>query len=678
MRTTPELLAPAGSLEAVRAACLCGADAVYIGGERFSARAGADNFTDEEMAEAVRFCHLHGVSVHLALNTLIFDSETYDAVRAASAAAECGVDAIIIQDLGAARLIKRAVPQMPLHASTQMTIHTPEGALEAKELGFSRVVLSRELPLEKIKEIASLGIETEIFVHGALCMSVSGQCYISAVIGSRSANRGRCAQACRLPFTSDGQGEGYALSLKDMSYVDMLPRLAGTGVTSFKIEGRMKRPEYVAAAVSACRAALDCKKPDTDTLRAVFSRSGFTDGYLLGSTGRDMFGHRQKDDVTAAAGVLPPLRELYRTERGIFPIDLDITIADGKDTVLTAECSGISVTVTGMPPQKAINRPTSPADAEKQLSRLGGTVYTAGSIITHIGEGLMLPVSELNRLRRAAADALDDARAEAARHDYSINEDCFEDLTQSEPEKHISRIHIRSALCLETALRYGEYAVLPVSECSSDNVYADRTIAAPPRFITDEKHLAYELERLAAAGYKRLYCNNIAHIRMGRKLGFILSGGYGLNITNSYSVCMLRDMGLSDCTASFETKLHDISALCDIIPISMIVYGRLPLMLVRCCPIRQSSGCQGCRHRITDRTGREFPVLCSPGKEYSEIFNCDTLFMCDRLDEIHGVTYFDHLTCAGSPDELEKELEQCREGEKPENITRGLYYRGVI
>ncbi|MGN0691107.1 MAG: peptidase U32 family protein, partial [Oscillospiraceae bacterium] len=290
LRRKTELLAPAGGPESVTAAVLCGADAIYIGGERFSARANARNFTDDEIREAVKYCHLRGVKVQRAMNVMIFDSETDELAKAAELSAECGIDALIVQDWGAARIIRSVVPDMPIHASTQMTIHTAKGAEEAAKMGFSRVVLSRELPLEVIREICSTGIETEVFVHGALCMCVSGQCYMSAAIGSRSANRGQCAQACRLPFNALNDGsERHDLSLKDLSYIENIAALADAGVSSFKIEGRMKRAEYVAAAVTACRAALDGREPDMETLRAVFSRSGFTDGYLEGKTGREMF-----------------------------------------------------------------------------------------------------------------------------------------------------------------------------------------------------------------------------------------------------------------------------------------------------------------------------------------------------------------------------------------------------
>ncbi|HHX56840.1 MAG TPA: U32 family peptidase, partial [Clostridiales bacterium] len=309
-QASPEILAPCGSLESIYAAIRCGANAVYLGGKEFSARQNAANFDVDELKTAVDYCHLFGAKVYLTVNTVLFDSELNDFQKYIIDSAMIGVDAFIVQDLGVCELIKKVVPNIPLHASTQMTVHTPNGALIAKEMGFSRVVVARELNKNQIAEICKTGIEVEVFVHGALCVSVSGQCYMSAIIGSRSANRGLCAQACRLPFTSNNDGKACALSLKDLSLVENLKELQEIGVSSFKIEGRMKRPEYVAAAVSACVKAVKNEKVDTHELRSVFSRSGFTDGYYSDNH-NNMFGIRQKDDVVSAFDVLPNLKKLY-------------------------------------------------------------------------------------------------------------------------------------------------------------------------------------------------------------------------------------------------------------------------------------------------------------------------------------------------------------------------------
>ena len=304
---TPEILAPVGSREALEAAVRCGADAVYLGQKSFSARADSRNFDPDALREAVAYAHRFGVRVHQALNIVTFDREFPALKDCIRAACDAGVDALIVQDWGVAAAVKALAPSMPLHASTQMAIHSPEGVRAAGELGFSRVVLARELSREEIAAIrASTSLELEVFVHGAHCMSVSGQCYLSAMLGGKSGNRGRCAQPCRLPFSAGCPGVPKAgeavLSLKDLCLIPRLPELAAMGIESFKIEGRMKRPEYVAAAVAACRAALDGREPDLAPLQAVFSRSGFTSAYFDGQIDRKMFGFRRKEDVEAASG----------------------------------------------------------------------------------------------------------------------------------------------------------------------------------------------------------------------------------------------------------------------------------------------------------------------------------------------------------------------------------------
>ena len=268
-----ELLAPAGNLESLLAAVHSGADAVYFGYGELNARRNAKNFDEDSLREASRICKERGVKMHMTVNTMVYDREYEQVMRTLEIACRYGIDALIVQDLGVAALVRKAAPEMPMHASTQLTVHNLSGALEAKQLGFSRVVLAREMSRSEIAAIASQAqIETEVFVHGALCMCVSGQCYMSSVIGERSGNRGLCAQPCRLPFSSGRKGDsGYALSLKDLSLAHRVQELVQLGVDSFKIEGRMKRPEYVAAAVSQFKQALEGQQADMDLMAAVFS-----------------------------------------------------------------------------------------------------------------------------------------------------------------------------------------------------------------------------------------------------------------------------------------------------------------------------------------------------------------------------------------------------------------------
>ena len=425
-----EILSPAGGPDSVIAAVRSGADAIYIGAKTFSARAGAHNFDEEEMRECVRYCHERGVKVHLALNTLIFDDEMETALALARSAAKADIDALIIQDIGLVSLIKKAIPELPLHASTQMTVHTPRGAKALYEMGFERVVVSRELSLDEIREIREFcpEVELEAFVHGALCMCVSGQCYFSAMLGGRSANRGMCAQPCRLPMRF--KGNDHALSLKDNGSLHYLRELQKIGVTSAKIEGRMKRPEYVAAATTAAKEARDMGeiRPETqEKLRSVFSRTGFTDGYLSGKRGEEMFGYRRKDDVvTADSQLLKELRLSYKDEVQRVAVSFRLTVKAGEKMTLSADDGERVVTVESEEVAEiAKNLPLSRERAEQSLRKTGNTPYQITEIITDLDGKAAVSAAALNALRREALDRLSERRA--IWHDYRINEIDIED-----------------------------------------------------------------------------------------------------------------------------------------------------------------------------------------------------------------------------------------------------------
>ena len=410
MEKHAEILAPAGGEAQLRAAVLCGADAVYLGLRGFNARAGAENFDENTLPQTVGWCHARGVRVYVTLNTLVTDRELPQWLHSLDAVAAAGVDGVLVQDLGLAKIIRQRYPTLPLHASTQMTIHNLAGARLLEEMGFAQVVLARELSKEEIAAIcAGTSMRCEVFVHGALCMSVSGQCYLSSVLGERSGNRGRCAQPCRLDFKSHGRG--YALSLKDLTLTDRLQELEALGVASFKIEGRLKRPEYVAAAVTACRQSLAGEVPDLETLQSVFSRSGFTDGYYTARRDLTMFGTRTREDAAAAAAVLGKLSALTRNEVGRLPVDMVLTMAPGEPATLAVTDGTHRVEVAGEVPQAALTRPTDEELARRALEKCGGTPFYLQDLTCHIGEGLMLPLSALNRLRAAALTALAEARS---------------------------------------------------------------------------------------------------------------------------------------------------------------------------------------------------------------------------------------------------------------------------
>lgn len=400
-----EILAPCGGEDCLPAALNTGADAVYLGVTAFSARKNAKNFTFEQLEEAIRLCRLSGVKVYVAMNTLIFDNELDEAVKTAALLYEKGIDALIVQDMGFVRRLKKELPKLTLHASTQMTVTSAAGAEFARKQGFKRVVLAREMSFKEIKRVVeNVDIETEVFVHGALCVCVSGQCLMSAMYGGRSGNRGLCAQPCRLDFSVDKRHN--VLSLKDLSIIENLRRLNEIGVTSAKIEGRMKRPEYVAAAVAACREALSGNTPNLEQLKSVFSRSGFTKAYYDGSIA-DMQGIRTKDDVEASAGILKEIRRLYDKPFKRHTVDIKLEIKADTPIKAAVKCGDISfIYESGIVPEKALNKALFAEEVCVRISKMGGTVFEAGEITCEIGEGLMAGASALNALRREILDEI--------------------------------------------------------------------------------------------------------------------------------------------------------------------------------------------------------------------------------------------------------------------------------
>ncbi|MCR4894983.1 MAG: U32 family peptidase [Eubacteriales bacterium] len=400
-----EILSPVGGEEQLIAAVRSGADAVYFGTKALNARRNASNFGDEDLERSVRYCHERGVKVYITLNTLVCDDELDMLKNELVKVARAGADAVIVQDLACAEFAKNICPRLSLHASTQMAVHNAEGLKALKKMGFSRAVVARELSLGEIRSLREQvpDMELEVFVHGALCMSVSGACYMSSMIGGRSGNRGLCAQPCRLDFKTSERD--YALSLKDLCIIPHLRELEAIGVNSFKIEGRMKRPEYVAAATDACVKALRGEQPDLGVLRDVFSRGGFTEGYYTGKRNALMFGHRTKEDVEASSSVIKSLRSLYSRERSSLPADMCYVLGEGVNT-LTVTCGEKSVTVTGEAPVHDSEHGIRQEDVIKQLSKTGNTPFRPGLMEAKVGKDLRVSFSAINSMRRQALDEL--------------------------------------------------------------------------------------------------------------------------------------------------------------------------------------------------------------------------------------------------------------------------------
>ena len=684
-----EILAPVGSEEMLRAAVFSGADAVYLGFSGFNARTGAGNFDADSLQEAVRFCHARGVAVHVALNTTVYGTELSALEQAIRAVAASGADAVICQDLAVAALIGKIAPQLPRHGSTQMSVHTLQGALELKELGFTRVVLARELSLPEVEHITKhCGIETECFIHGALCMSVSGQCYMSAFLGGRSGNRGSCAGPCRLPFEANALPEGkpgrlHHLSLKDNSAIDKLDKLQALGVASAKIEGRLRTPEYVAAAVSACLAGREGRAYDRDLLKNAFSRSGFTSGYLDGKIDGTMFGVRSEADAELTQKTLPMLRELYRRERSRVPVQMKLEIEEGGEKLTVTDADGNKAFAYGdAEPQPARTDPTE--SLNRSLAKTGGTPFAAEKITVEMDGGpWFIPGSAVNELRREALDAL--LKKREVLRPWPTTEEHVAALPQRTlpPRRTLRARFERWDQVPERALDGVEYLILPIAQ--ADRVpreWRAKTLLELPRvmFGALEQDTARRIAATQDAGFAGYEVSNIAHLRLCR--GLPMTGGFGLNITNNVAAQFYAEQGLSSLLILPEVKDSDIASIAPTrngkpVPTGVMIYGHMPLMLTRACPLQNIHDCAHCDKTgvLTDRKAKKFPVRCGLGVR--TIYNPVPIYMGDKPGALavdYGVAYF----TLESREEAAQVLDSIRthapfEGE----FTRGLYFKGT-
>ena len=684
-----EILAPVGSEEMLRAAVFSGADAVYLGFSGFNARTGAGNFDADSLQEAVRFCHARGVAVHVALNTTVYGTELSALEQAIRAVAASGADAVICQDLAVATLIGKIAPQLPRHGSTQMSVHTLQGALELKELGFTRVVLARELSLPEVEHITKhCGIETECFIHGALCMSVSGQCYMSAFLGGRSGNRGSCAGPCRLPFEANALPEGkpgrlHHLSLKDNSAIDKLDKLQGLGVASAKIEGRLRTPEYVAAAVSACLAGREGRAYDRDLLKNAFSRSGFTSGYLDGKIDGTMFGVRSEADAELTKKTLPMLRELYRRERSRVPVQMKLEIEEGGEKLTVTDADGNKAFAYGdAEPQPARTDPTE--SLNRSLTKTGGTPFTAEKITVEMDGGpWFIPGSAVNELRREALDALLKKR-EVLRPWLTTEEHVAALPQRTLPPRRTLRARFeRWEQVPERALDGVEYLILPIAQ--ADRVpreWRAKTLLELPRvmFGALEQDTARRIAATQDVGFAGYEVSNIAHLRLCR--GLPMTGGFGLNITNNVAAQFYAEQGLSSLLILPEVKDSDIASIAPTrngkpVPTGVMIYGHMPLMLTRACPLQNIHDCAHCDKTgvLTDRKAKKFPVRCGLGVR--TIYNPVPIYMGDKPGALavdYGVAYF----TLESREEAAQILDSIRTHAPFEgDFTRGLYFKGT-
>ena len=687
----PEILAPVGDRQMLEAAVRAGADAVYLGLTEFNARRTAGNFDAAALQEAAAFCRARGVKCYLTFNTELLGDELARAKQALLAVQAAGVDAVIVQDMAAAALVKQYVPDAALHASTQMSVHSLEGVCQLAELGFSRAILAREMSFEELRAVAQQSpIELEVFVHGALCMSMSGQCYMSAFLGSRSGNRGLCAGPCRLPFSARAtrKENDFHLSLKDHSHLAWLPALHQAGIASVKIEGRLRGPEYVAAAVSACVAARDGKSYDEETLQKVFSRSGFTDGYIKGVRNAAMFGVRTAQDAAQAKATLPMLRELYRRERQTVPVDMVLCVNGQGAALKVYDAQGH----VAQAEQRATHSPAQKDQTEsyvRAMQKTGGTPFLAGHVEVQGGTEWYAPAGELGALRREALEKLLAMRAAPpkATQPGKLCAPFAAALQEAAPRTvHAASwcVRFETPRQMEACLGQAgadmiERFFLPVQYWSEvpQALRARTWLELPRAEFTGEEKLALMLKQANDAGFAGFVAQNLAHMHLCR--GMPLMGGFGLNISNAAAARAYRAMGCESITASMELTAGQIDQLTQQVPTAVLVYGYMPLMLTRACPLHNVHTCKGCSQegRLIDRKGVSFPVRCSGPQGMRTIYNSVPLYLCDKMDTVKAdrlVLYFTVET----PQRVCHVLHMALQGLPfDEKFTRGLVFRGV-
>lgn len=668
-----EILSPAGSFEAMKAAVFAGANAVYFGGGEFNARENASNFSEKEIFEAVLFCHERGVKCFAAMNTLIRDREFAEAEKLAETFCKAGIDAFIVQDTALADfLIKNT--NVPVHASTQLTVHTLDGAEALYDAGFKRIVLSRELSKEDIAYIVRNlpdGAEIEIFVHGALCMCYSGQCYMSGVIGKRSGNRGRCAQPCRLPYQN-----GYTLSLKDLSLLNYVSELKEMGVASLKIEGRMKSPEYVYSVTKAYAEAasgMPFFEGQEEKLAEIFSRNGFTKGYFENRTGKNMFGTKSEPSAKISYEEKEPKRFsldislLYKNENAL---TLRFSSSDGYSAEAEIYC------------EKAKGNPTTVFQAEKSLTKLGNTVYELKSFAADIPEDLFISVGKMNKARRACIESLSKQRCFRLNSMKSIPFSPMEKEPYFNKERTLRGVFLNPGSIPKNAGKL-ETIWLPLTSVSNGRTrdavceYGEKIGFFLPRIFHDrEKNKVRKMMSSAEElGVGKFLCGNVGQLRFLENIkletgkNFEIHGDFGLNIYNSRSYALFREKGIDSAVLSFELPYAALKAFSDG-KSGIIAYGRLPFMIMRNC-VKQN---HGKNEFLTDRRGKKLLLTCDFGCRNS-LWNADVLYLADK--ELSDFGFLQLLFTDETKEEAENIINEYSDVSKPklpEEMTRGLYF----
>ncbi len=678
-RKLPELLSPAGSFDALRAAIDGGADAIYMGGASFNARINAENFEADGMREAVKLAHAYGVKLYQTVNTMIFDREHDEFLRAVEESARLGIDAFIVSDMGAARLLHERLPEMPLHASTQMSIHNSDGARLLEKYGFTRVVPARELSGEDIAcMVKNTSLEIEMFIHGALCVSHSGQCLFSSLVGGRSGNRGLCAQPCRLPYATDGEraGNKYPLSLKDLSLAEHIEDIIKSGVASLKIEGRMKSPEYVRGVTGIWRELLDngrnATRADMQRLADFFSRGGFTDSYYKKTVGRGMLGVRSDEDKQASRTV-----EKFNKITKKVPIDMSAEIYEDESAKLTLTLGERAVSVEGAVGQKAINAPISRENVEKCLSKLGDTPFSVGRIEIKLEENVMLPISALNALRRDGADKLYALVTEVK--EPKLENSSGEECKNSPQSRNIGRFYTPDTIS-GTARKFFDVILLPLDKYCENADKADGFWMPEVIFDREDGQVRQMLEKAAVFKPEYVLISNFGQIEPTRQIlpNTKLIADFRFNIGNRDSALFFENLGFESYIASPELTLPQLRDLNG--AKSAIVYGRVPLMLLEKCVIKELYGdkracsvCDSGSALMRDRRGFAFPIMRT-FEHRNIIFNSLPTYMADRQDELlrAGITDRHFIFSIETAYEVDDVIEAYKSGRSPKFDVRRI------
>ncbi len=690
-----ELLAPAGSAEALRAAVQNGANAVYLGCGSFNARQGAKNFTPQMLTEAVKYCHIRGVAVHLTLNTLVSDKEMEEAAALIRHAASSGVDAFIVQDLGVIELCKQIAPHIPIHGSTQMTVHSLDGVLLCAKMGLKRVVLSRELKREEIRYICQNSpIEIEVFAHGALCMSYSGQCYLSAAIGGRSGNRGRCAQPCRQSYGYGRWQKQFPLSLRDNCLIPYLQELESMGVVSLKLEGRMKRAEYVAAVTGVYRQAIDSGKVTpqmAQTLHTAFNRQGFTDGYYTGKTGQEMFGVREENQEDQR--FYKQMRQTYESkEKGLVPVTFHATVTASRFSLTVKDPEGRSCTMEGAAPEEARNAPLSEEMLAERLSKTGGTPYYCADVKASVAHGVTLSAAAINALRR---DVLNMLTAQRARQESKPLGGRKPLGSYPAPRRHpeltvqvTTREQITSNLLkMNPAVLYVPLHILTeIPEFTRELTKRVNVCAVLPRIVHDGEisQVCQGMRTALPLGVTEVLAGTLGLVKSAKDCGMKVRGDFGLNLYNSLSMEAARALGLTSATVSMEMTLPQIRDVAKALPTELIAYGRMPLMVTENCIIQGRTGQCSCHlapAKLTDKTGADFPIIKDGNRCRSVLLNGKKVYWLDRQTDLGHLGLWANRLYFTT--ENAKEVDRILNSYlnptafDPGACTRGLYLRGL-